>query len=591
MNFFKVKDYLTNFVNIFIQKENENKFALAFGLILFSVLLEGLNVSFIFFAARGFIDPELSANIQPFEGLLRDFGLAELGQYAAYLFFLAIPAVYIAKNLLLYRINVFLVKVATQVQDNIGKQLFSAYVSQRFAKFEKSHSSELLRNIVTECGHVSTLIEASLYLLTEILVITLLGGVLLFLNPYIGLTLIFFVFLYALTYYFLFWERLKSIGITRQRVEGQRLRIIKETVQCIREIKMFTKESFFFELFSKFHSSHTLTIAETKILSQMPRYLIEVFMVLMGTFAVFVVIVSSKSNAEIVAIFSVFGGSMLRIAPSINRINSCYTTLRLYHPVLQVLSTKIFPDQDEVQNLSKPVIERENNEWTAFESLEVKNLYFNHQNRASDIVRGANLKINKGDFIGIIGQSGCGKSTLLDILTGLILPKEGVRELNGRDIGFHNINDKAKFGYVPQKTFLLDDTIAANVAFGEKPDEIDTDRVIEILEHVSLMPLVKTLRGGINAIVGEDGGFLSGGQNQRLNIARMLYADAEIIILDEATSALDTEIEERLLSDLCRIRGEKPVICVTHRESALKYCNKVFELHDGLLKPIQVSSP
>ena len=191
------------------------------------------------------------------------------------------------------------------------------------------------------------------------------------------------------------------------------------------------------------------------------------------------------------------------------------------------------------------------------------------------------MTLKKGDFIGIIGETGSGKSTLINLFTGLLKPSEGKIEVDGLNI-FSNLSEwHKKIGYVPQSIYLMDDTIKKNIAFGLREDDIDDNSVKQAVEKASLSEFLKNLPNGLDTIVGEKGIRISGGQQQRIGIARALYRDPEILILDEATSSLDQSTEKKIMDSIQFLKRKKTLIIVTHRLSTVDKCDKIFFINEG----------
>ena len=198
------------------------------------------------------------------------------------------------------------------------------------------------------------------------------------------------------------------------------------------------------------------------------------------------------------------------------------------------------------------------------------------------------MDINKGDCIGLIGDSGSGKSTLIDIICGLRLPEQGKIQVDKVDINQNLTNWQKLIGYVPQSIFIIDDSIKKNIAFGLEDEFIDEKMVLDSIEKSGLKEFFKTKNYDLDTNIGEKGSKLSGGQIQRIGIARALYCQTPILIFDESTSSLDTETEKKILSTLEQFKKlNKTIILVSHRINTLYMCNKIIKIKNQSFERIK----
>ena len=181
-------------------------------------------------------------------------------------------------------------------------------------------------------------------------------------------------------------------------------------------------------------------------------------------------------------------------------------------------------------------------------------------------------------MVGIIGKSGSGKTTLMNILIGLLNPSKGRIEVDDFDISKNIKGWQKNIFLVQQDNFIFDDTIKKNIILGLNEEDIDLEKYNNSIRDAALEDFINSLPNKDNTITGEDGIKISGGQKQRLSIARALYHNPEVLVLDEATSSLDLETEKEILSSLNNIKGKKTIFIISHRESSLKLCNKIIRL-------------
>ena len=236
--------------------------------------------------------------------------------------------------------------------------------------------------------------------------------------------------------------------------------------------------------------------------------------------------------------------------------------------------------KDELHEVELKEEKIKNKKVSFSKKLEITNLNYRLENKNYDLLSINKLTINKNDKIGIFGKSGSGKSTLLDIIMGFIKPNNGIIKIDNKfDLGDENnlFLWKKKIGYLPQKMILLDDTILTNITLNINNNiKIDRKYLSKVLKVCCLDTFIKDLDKGIDTLVGENGSKLSGGEIQRICLARCLYTNPEVIIIDEGTSALDKDTELKLIKNLFSLK--KTIIFVSHKKSSLRYCNKIYKI-------------
>jgi ABC-type multidrug transport system fused ATPase/permease subunit len=217
----------------------------------------------------------------------------------------------------------------------------------------------------------------------------------------------------------------------------------------------------------------------------------------------------------------------------------------------------------------------------AFQQLKLKGVTYHYPDTDTAAVKEINLELTRGESIAFVGTTGCGKSTLVNIILGFLEPQQGLVEVNGEDIQQDLKGWYASVGYIPQTIFLIDDTIWANVAFGLNREEIEEEQVWEALRTACLDDFIKSLKDGLDTVVGERGVRISGGQRQRLGIARALYRNPAVVVMDEATSALDNETEMAVMRAISNLRKDRTFIMIAHRLSTVEGCDRRYEMAEG----------
>ena len=205
---------------------------------------------------------------------------------------------------------------------------------------------------------------------------------------------------------------------------------------------------------------------------------------------------------------------------------------------------------------------------------------------SSKALNGLNFEVKQGEVFGLLGPNGAGKTTFVDILLGLLSPSRGSVSVDGIDIADMTVQWQKSIGYVPQDIRLTDESIKKNVALGISEDNIDVYKVTLALKAAKLFDYVDSMPEGIETVIGERGIRISGGQRQRLGIARALYHSPKILILDEATSALDTATESEVMESVKEMQGGKTIVIVAHRTSTLINCDRVVRIANGAIAEI-----
>jgi len=464
-------------------------------------------------------------------------------------------------------------------ETRIVKKLFSTYIFQSYPYHLSKSSGILINKINLEVGSFNSTLRAICQISSESLVLIAITTCLLIYEPKGTLIVVVFSFAIFVLANFFLKNKVRKWGANRFYYYGLSNRELIQSLEGIKEIKVMGLErkiiSYFFENISKAIYWRT----KWEITAGIPRIIFELIAVLsfcLLTFAIFKI----SNNANFVEITALFLAATFRLMPSLTRITGAYTTFQnQYTPVSSIIN-----DLNLKTNI--PELEKQNNKlkFNFKEKIEFKDVSFRHVNSEKMTINNITFSIKKGQIVGVIGTSGSGKTTLADVLIGLLDKLEG--EIYVDDLKLNNGNIKSwqkKIGYVPQTIFLSDDTIKGNIAYGIENEKIDLNKINQCIKMSNLENFIKETQHGIDTIIGERGVRISGGQRQRLAIARTLYQDPELIIFDEATSALDPKNEAEIISNIVSLRGEKTIIIIAHKFSLIKDCDNILVLDDGKL--------
>ncbi|HET6965650.1 MAG TPA: ATP-binding cassette domain-containing protein, partial [Acidimicrobiales bacterium] len=313
------------------------------------------------------------------------------------------------------------------------------------------------------------------------------------------------------------------------------------------------------------------------VLLDMPRIILESTLVLFILGYVGVVVAIQSNTQGSIASLGLFGYAALRVLPSLNRITNNLQSLKYSRPLIDNLYADLIASDDTVEDAGRI-------EPLTFDSeIRFDDVSFLYEDDADFSIRGLQLTVNRGEFIGVIGPTGSGKTTLIDLLIGLLSPTAGQILVDGHDIQTNLGGWYAQIGLVSQSVTLIDDTLRRNIALGIPDDQIDETAVNEAVTVAQLSGFVQDLQLGLDTVVGEQGTRLSGGQRQRVAIARALYRRPQILVFDEGTSALDEDTEAALVESLNELRVDRTLVVVAHRMTTIQDCDRAVLLEDGVL--------
>ena len=314
------------------------------------------------------------------------------------------------------------------------------------------------------------------------------------------------------------------------------------------------------------------------VLSQTPRLFIETVAFSALFIGVALALSIGHERASVLPVLALFAVSAVRLLPSMNRVMLSVTRMAYYRPSAEVvLDTLGAKGQAYSAAVSTGGSAPQFDGW---KELHLRGVGFAYST-AAPVLSNVDIVIRRGSSTALVGPSGGGKTTLADLVLGLLRPTIGVVSVDGHDI-HENIRDwQSRLGYIPQAIYILDDTVRRNVAFGIPDELIDDQKVWAALRNAHLDAYIAELSDGLSFLVGENGSRFSGGQRQRLVIARALYSDPELIVMDEATSALDEATERGIADTIDRLSGELTMLIIAHRPETVARCQRIVHVVDG----------
>jgi len=476
-------------------------------------------------------------------------------------------------RLLLLRVGIFLSNgAAADISENIYKRT----LYQPYAVHISRSSSEIIAGITQKVNSVVRVLMSIVTVITSAGLFTAILLGLIYINPKVA---IISAIIFGLSYFFIAWgvqKRLLYNGVSIAEESTGMVKSLQEGLGAIRELLLDGTQEVYCNVYSKSIQRLQNANAESTFLNQAPRYGMEsVGIVLISAMA----FILSKEPGGVSAAIPLLGALAFgaqRLIPIMQQLYGNWTSFAInYASLLDVL--KLID-----QPLPKYIFENTNNELNFDYSIVLDNVYFRHHPENSWTLENINLTIKKGSCIGIIGSTGSGKSTLLDVLMHLLEPSEGNVLIDGKRLNSDIAHNWQRLiAHVPQSIFLSDGTIMENIAFGIKKEDIDLNRVKKVAKYAQIDSFIESHQDGYEAMVGERGVRVSGGERQRIGIARALYKGSKVLILDEATSALDSATELAVMKEITGLSSDITVLMIAHRVTTLKSCDSVIQIEKG----------
>ena len=470
-----------------------------------------------------------------------------------------------------------LVRFIEMRQYTVAKRLIEKYLHQPYSWFLNRNSADLGKTILSE---VSQVIAGGLGPFLELIargtIVLLLTTLLIIIDP--KLALIVGISL-SIAYWLIFnftRSYLKKVGGERLKNNELRFMSISEAFGAAKEVKVSGLEQVYVKRFSDPAQSFAKINSSVSVISSLPRYFLEAIAFGGILIIILYLMAQTRNFNNVLPIISLYVFAGYRLMPALQQVYASFTQLTFIGPSINRL-------YDDVKNL-EPVYSNEDKGILLLKkTITLKNIFYNYPNASRTTLKNINLKIFAKTTIGLVGATGSGKTTTVDIILGLLQAQKGTLEVDGQVITRQNSRAWQRcIGYVPQHIFLSDDTVAANIAFGVEPKNID-QRAVEKASKIANLHefVVDELSQQYQTTIGERGIRLSGGQRQRIGIARALYHNPQVLILDEATSSLDNETEKAVMDAVNNLNKDITIILIAHRLNTVKNCDIIFKLDKG----------
>lgn len=555
-----------------------------FVLMVIAGMMEMLSVSMILPFVNAVTDPDTAMNSEPIRQIC---SMVKINDSKLFLIVMAIlmAGLYIIKNVfLLFQLTVQN-KFVSNNMFSVQMKLLENYLGRPYEFFLNIQSGEIMRVIGDDTQRAFSILTMLLAFLSDMIVSGALLIAVLIVSPIVTLAMGVILLFFTLAIQAVTRPILKRAGDEYIVTQAKKNQWLLQAIQGIKEIKLMRKEGFFENQFGKNGRTYAKANYQYQTLAVVPRYMIEA--VSMSAFFVIIAVMIS-TGVEFTRLIPVLSGlavAAIRLLPAVNRMSNSLAGIAFGEGAIDKLIDNLKIMEEGVKDKNHN-IESEDSEKIGKINMRVKmnNVDYIYPQGSKKILDQANLIIKKGETIGIVGTSGSGKTTTVDVLLGLLEPKAGTIMVDDIDIRKDMPGWLSNIGYIPQSIFMLDGSIRENVAFGVDKENIDDEIVWRALHEASIDKFVKELPMGLDTQIGERGMRISGGQRQRLGIARALYRNPSVLVFDEATSALDNETEAAIMESISRLYGTKTMIIIAHRLSTIEGCDKIYRVSNGKIE-------
>ena len=451
-------------------------------------------------------------------------------------------------------------------------RFFNAYLNAPYVVFRTRNSSTVIQNVLTESETlVTNVLDAFLNFVRNAIIVLTVFGLLFCYDPVVSTLAVISLAMVGGSVLALVNRRIRFWGMQEYEARLKAVRAVSEGSGICKEAAVLGRLEHFTGMLHHEMERQTGCWRKNSVLQKSLWPLMELVTlgVLLGTMAVLLLTGRGLEGAA---------PTLALLTVCLARLKGTLTEMMYFYARIRNTSGVVSEMARELEELETAMVEESVGEALSGE-IDVKGVCFRYPDGDSDVLHDVSLQIRQGEAVAFVGRTGSGKSTMAELLLGLLSPNAGTMEVGGKSIHENLRGWRKQIGYVPQDIFLLDDSIRANVALGEKV--VDETALERAMRAADIYDFVKELPQGAETVIGERGIRLSGGQRQRLGIARALYHNPPVLILDEATSALDNMTENAVVEAIGRLRGEHTVILVAHRLSTIRECPVIYYFENG----------
>lgn len=564
-----------------ILNRKEQKKMIGLGvLILIGGLLEMLGVSIMLPLVTAILNAEAMQQ-NKYVRIICDMLHIENMNYFIILLLAAVILIFVIKNAYLLFLSYAQAKFVNSNQHRAGSYMLEEYLNRPYEFYLDADIPTIFRILDGDIPKVFQLLLSLIKLVTELVVAVCLFVLMLLIDYKMTLIMLALLLSMSLIIVKVLKPKMNRIGKENQDVQSIAGRWRTKAVYGIKDVKVLHREHFFASFYEK-HTKYGMELTvKYSIFNNIPRTIIETTCIvgLCAYLAVSILLGADVKN--LLSSISALAVAAVRLMPSMNRINTYLTDIAFYEPSLDYVYEHVdfTKYKTEGRYVATPPENAEPVRVNA--DIVLKDITYAYPNTDRKILDHANMVAPFGKSIGIVGPSGAGKSTVIDIFLGLLRAQEGSILCNGRNVMDNYPSWLSNIGYIPQSIYLSDDSIRDNIAFGVPKEEIDEERIWKVLEEAQMKEFVEKLPEGLDTSTGDRGVRISGGERQRLGIARALYHDPAVLVFDEATSALDNATEKAVMEAINSFQGKKTMLIIAHRLNTIEKCDLIYRVENG----------
>ncbi len=462
-----------------------------------------------------------------------------------------------------------------QFNNDLQLDLFRKYIFMDWEKYISRNPSILIRNIQGECSILkSGIVDSLIILLTETIFFIFIIILLLLFIPAITLGILLLIFIFGYIFFKLIKNKIVGYSEKRLKISEFTFNYIIETLQSLKDIVIYNKQTFFLNRFIPKNYSYHDYQKKIGILNSLPRILLELITFLMLLASIIILLYQNLPAEELISTLGLLVLAVSRLMPSSSKILLALQSIKSSQVVLENIYNEIKNNNSTTKDNKKKEIK--------FSKINLKDISYSYNSNSEEIIKNVNIEIKENQSTAIIGKSGSGKSTLIEIICGLLKPNSGDIIIDGNIISDVQLFWGNKISYVSQKNFVFSDTLKRNITMESDDKKINLSKLKEVIE------ICRLDHYDINKELKESGSNLSGGERQRISIARALYNEPNFLIFDEATNSLDQALEREIF-DIIKSIKNITIIIISHNHELVNFCNKIYLIENKKISEVSES--